>query len=58
MQEFNIPSPQNQPKIWTIIWVFLVYMGLSLIFQVVSILWMRWPGTISLACLSVGIANY
>ncbi|MBC1891886.1 CPBP family intramembrane glutamic endopeptidase [Listeria booriae] len=39
MQEFNIPSQQNQPKIWTVIWVFLVYMGLSLIFQVVSILW-------------------
>lgn len=30
---------QNQPRIWTIIWVFGVYLFLSLIFQIASIVW-------------------
>lgn len=30
---------QNQPRIWTIIWVFGVYLLLSLIFQIASIVW-------------------
>lgn len=30
---------QNRPRIWTIIWVFGVYLLLSLIFQIASIVW-------------------
>ncbi|EUJ28769.1 CPBP family intramembrane glutamic endopeptidase [Listeria cornellensis] len=30
---------QKQPRIWTIIWVFGVYLLLSLIFQIASIVW-------------------
>ncbi|MBC6315890.1 CPBP family intramembrane glutamic endopeptidase [Listeria grandensis] len=32
-------AEQNQPRIWTIIWVFGVYLLLSLLFQIVSIVW-------------------
>ncbi|WP_430535828.1 type II CAAX endopeptidase family protein [Listeria rocourtiae] len=30
---------ENKPRIWTIIWIFGVYLLLSLLFQIVSIVW-------------------